>query len=186
MSWLEDNFEKIQNRDYNIKKQYIRKWQPLLDSKRYEFKLDSKIFDIMLESVAEFVDIFVEIDGMRPEISTLNPYQLTPNFYEPEGWIDREDVINMFFINLKNYENKNKNINLEIEKEYFNILTGKVTYLLKTDSGLKMDYVVKKEYDEKYISDIKDIIELTELFILNPEKRSQIERKMKIQRLLNV
>jgi len=193
MNWLKEKFEEIKYRDFNkqMKKTYKKKWEPLLDKKRYDFKLDSKIFNILLQPLSEFVDIFSEIDGMRPYVSSYNSPSFnptlygTPQLYEPEGWINFDDMIDMFFKNLKLYENINRDINLEIEKEYYNILTGKVSYLLKTDDGLKMDYVVKYEHDEHYIKEINEIIKDTEIFILNPDKRNQIERKMKIRRLLN-
>jgi len=184
MEWIRKKIKDIENRNRNVSiETYKKKWRPLLESKRYEFKLDNDIFEKSISFLSEFIDIYVEIDGNRPEISPFAT--LRPSLYEPEGWIEREDVINMFFHNLKIYENLNKEINLEIEKTYYNIVTDKVTYLLKTEDGLKMDFEVKKELNKKVREDIDDILLDTKTYILYPEKRSQLERKIKIKSLLN-
>jgi len=201
---IEESWQYKQYKQYETLKQHviidnakiIKKWQPVID-----YNITDKDVKLLVRyKLSEFLELYSMVDYERPEIaySPTNPKPyvngigavysnnntIQNNRYIPNGWIDLPDALNLIVEKIFNYVQSSSEINLEIVKEYYNVVTGKRTLLLKDldNERIIIDYKLKKEYENKIFNLIDDQI----LFILDPAKRERINRKNKIQSLLNI
>jgi len=193
-SWQYKQYEILKQQVIFDKDKILIKWQPIIDN-----RITDKDINLLVRyKLSEFLELYSMVDYERPEIaySPTNPYvngmgavypnniTITNNKYIPNGWIDLPVVLDLIVDKIFNYVQSSSEINLEIVKEYYNVVTGKRTLLLKDldNERIIIDYKLKAEYENKILYLIDDQI----LFILDPAKRERINRKNKIQSLLNI
>ena len=184
-SWQYEQYEKINFLEKYDLSLIFKKWKPIINNK----KVGGEIYDLVKEKISIFSEIYLEVDSLRPEqqagiYPTMSNMSLSPMVerYKPNGWIEPQQALDNILDRVLEYFNSGAEINLEIVKEYYNIITKKKTYLLKDDNGERviLDFELEEERKQKVFEIIDDEI----LYILEPSERKRLLRKKKLFRII--
>ncbi len=172
--------------DY-IKKIYVppkSKWSPIIlneFSSDFFDNISEELKKKIEEKISLFLEIYMIIDSDIPEY--VSPLYLKPEKQYPKDWIQLKEVMAIIANSVSEYMTNNSEVNLEIVKEYYNIITGKKTLLLKDkeNNRVVLDFNLKKEFENKLLTLIDDEI----LGILDSGERKRLLREKKLNRIVN-
>jgi hypothetical protein len=143
-----------------------------------------QIIPYIEKELSKVLEVLIRIESNFPMIvNPINPinHMLGPRISKPDNWLGVNESLKFISNQLDNYY-YSMDMNYEIEKEYINILTKKKTYLVKTKNGSVLFDELKQE--EILFKELNNILEFCIDYIIEPEKRKQIIRKLKINNIL--
>lgn len=160
-------------------KEYLKEYSSIIES-----YIKPPIIPYIKEELVFFIHILLRIEKETPTVQSL-AYMSSyaqPSKQYPEGWLGVKESMLFISNQFDNYY-YSLDMNYEIEKEYINILTNKKTYLIKTKHGSVMFDEFKQE--EIIGKKLNKILDMCIDYIIQPEKRTQIIRKLKINNILD-
>ena len=167
-------------REYRTKESTINDSKILFNNyKKYlEVEYQESILDIIGGELSIFIECYNYVDYRRPMISS--PI-LPAAKAEPDGWIPIVEALKMIKNNIDKFVH-GFDVNLEIEKELYNVLTGEKSYLLRKGNISISSTELQKQMGHKLIYLLRKDI----LYILSPDERKRLRRKSKFKKILDL
>jgi len=182
---------------YNNLNENMKNWEKYTNLVNSFDDIVRKYLEKELYILIDKFNQLIEIDtlmGTEPPWSRNYGYSQPYNHTQPYNHQHNPDVgqlkyeyINKLLtkinIDIKDFVYKDEEINLEIVKEYYNILTGEKTLMLKTSNGLEL--YTPNMYKDILSKKIKDRLNDIILVYLDPSEEVNIVRKYKLRTILS-